>query len=64
LQEKVGSTQAEVLDAVEGLALLVDQSKHSADGLISFVPENFQNFSILKKMLQVLTGLSFFFFIS
>jgi hypothetical protein len=57
----VGPTQAEILDAVEGLALLVDQSKHSADGLISFVPENFQNFSILKKMLRVLTDISFLF---
>lgn len=56
----MGPTQAEVLEAVEGLALLVDQSKHSTDGLISFVEESFLNFSSLKKVLQVLMEISLF----
>jgi hypothetical protein len=56
----VGPTHAEVLDAVEGLALLVDQSKCSTDDLLSFVEEVFQNFSVLAKVLQVLIKISHF----
>ncbi|KAF3341935.1 Kinesin-related protein 4 [Carex littledalei] len=50
--ENVGPAHTEVLEAIEGLELLVDQSKCSTDGLISFVEELFQNFSTLSKMLQ------------
>ncbi|KAJ4745013.1 P-loop containing nucleoside triphosphate hydrolases superfamily protein [Rhynchospora pubera] len=50
--ENVDPIQNEVLEAVEGLALLVDQSKFSTDCLVSFVEELFQNFYILSKMLQ------------
>ncbi|XP_078150453.1 P-loop containing nucleoside triphosphate hydrolases superfamily protein isoform X2 [Carex rostrata] len=50
--ENVGPIHVEVLEAVQGLELLVGQSKHSTDGLVSFVEELFQNFSTLSKMLQ------------
>ncbi|KAF3339115.1 centromere-associated protein E [Carex littledalei] len=50
--ENVGPVHAEVLEGVEGLELLVGQSKHSTDGLVSFVEELFQNFSTLSNMLQ------------
>lgn len=59
-QENVGPARAEVLEAVEGLALLVGQSKHSTDCIISFVEELFHNLSTLSKMLQVLIEIRLF----